>query len=223
MATNNFLNMVGDHARLGRAVALQRRAPPRARPHHARLRRHRRSRRACYVAQRRAGVPRALQPLAVHAQRLPHPHRGPGARAVPRAGAARLQSSFARRRPAGRRLRAALHPLPRLQAVTASTGPLRRLVAADERDPDLRQAATRSARSSRHARRCRKDTSSASSRKAPSAAPATCCRSNAASSGSSTASTSRSSRSISIASGAASSASKAAASSGSGRCAFPIR
>ena len=148
---------------------------------------------------------------------------GPGARAVARTRAARLQSPVARRRRAGRRVHPAVRPVPRLQARTTSTGRVNPLLRMMHAIPVARRRARRSRRSTPRAASCRTATSSASSPRARSAAPATCCRSSAGSSGSSTASTCRSCRSISIASGAASSASRADASSGSGRRAFPIR
>ena len=73
-------------------------------------------------AERGAGVPGALLPLAADPHDLPDPHRGPAARAVARPGAAGLQSPVARGRRAGRRVHPALRALPRLQAVLRALG-----------------------------------------------------------------------------------------------------
>ena len=53
---------------------------------------------------------------------LPHPHRGPGKRALPRPGAAGLEPHVARGWLSGRRLRAALHPLHGVEAVLRAEG-----------------------------------------------------------------------------------------------------
>ena len=130
-------------------------------------------------AQRRAGVPGPLQPLAAHAHDLPHPHRRPGARAVARAGAARLQPPLARRRLAGRRVRAAVRPVPRLQAVLRALG-ASSAADDDEGDSDRQPAARRWRRSSTaRARAAERPRRLHLRGRVRSAAPATCCRSSA--------------------------------------------
>ena len=222
MATNNFLNMVAimlASAALSLCIDVLRLAPDRillifgvahAAVEHLR-------------PQHRAGVPRPLQPLAVHAHvyririvgQEHVPFRGPALLVCnhlshvdgPLVGACVQRFvRFLVYKPYLRALRLLRRLLKLMKAIPMAAG--REALGVD--------------RAGAHAN-CRTAMWSASSRKARSAAPATCCRSSAASSGSSKASTCRSCPSISIASGAASSASKAAASSGSGRCAFPIR
>ena len=65
-----------------------------------------------------ARLPGALRALAAHPQRLPHPHHGPGKRALPRTRAAGRQPHVACRWLPDRRLRAALHPLHGVEAHT---------------------------------------------------------------------------------------------------------
>ena len=69
-----------------------------------------------------ARFPDPLRAVAASRTPLPHPHRGPGERAVPRAGAAGGEPHVARGWLPDRRVRAALHPLHGVEALLRAEG-----------------------------------------------------------------------------------------------------